>query len=91
MFGDIALELIKMMGHSAKVPGALSAADVPLALDKLTAAIEIAKDLPSPKPQANPDQNDDEEAPSVSLPHRALPLINMLKAAAKDETYVMWE
>jgi hypothetical protein len=31
MFGDIALTLLKKMGHSANVPGAILAADIPAA------------------------------------------------------------
>ncbi|NMS31594.1 DUF1840 family protein, partial [Vibrio parahaemolyticus] len=29
MFGDIALDMLKMMGHSGTVPGSISAQDVP--------------------------------------------------------------
>jgi hypothetical protein len=38
MFGDVAVHLLKMMGHSGKVPSALLAADVPAALERLEAA-----------------------------------------------------
>jgi hypothetical protein len=31
MFGDVALAMLKMMGHSATVPGAILAEDVPVA------------------------------------------------------------
>ena len=34
---------------------------------------------------------DEDEEPPVSLPHRALPLIELLKAAAKAECNVMWD
>jgi hypothetical protein len=40
MFGDIAVTLLKMMGHSGTVPGAILAADLPAALSRLTAAID---------------------------------------------------
>ena len=40
MFGDVAIRLLKMMGHSGTVPGALLAEDVPAALQRLEAAIE---------------------------------------------------
>ncbi len=33
MFGDNAIQLIKLMGHSGTVPGTLLAAEVPAALD----------------------------------------------------------
>ena len=43
LFGDVALAMLKMMGHSATVPGAILADDVPAALSQLTAAIEADK------------------------------------------------
>ncbi|MDP3422005.1 MAG: DUF1840 domain-containing protein [Thiobacillus sp.] len=84
MFGDVALAMLKMMGHSGGVPGAILAEDVPLALDRLKAAIE--------KETAPPPVDDkDEDEPVVSMAHRALPLINLLAAAAKAESNVMWK
>jgi hypothetical protein len=84
MFGDVALALLKMMGHSATVPGAILAEDVPAALSRLTAAIEAEKATP-------PVEDEDEDEPVVSIAHRALPLINLLAAAAKAESNVMWK
>ena len=46
MFGDIARGLLKMMGHSGSVPGAILAADIPIALCRLKAAIEAKNSLP---------------------------------------------
>ena len=84
MFGDVALTMLKMMGHSATVPGAILAADVPEALSRLTAAIDAAKASPPVV-----DKNADERV--VSIANRALPLINLLKAAAEAESNVMWK
>jgi hypothetical protein len=84
MFGDVALKMLKMMGHSATVPGAIRAEDVPLALSRLKAAIDAEKSSALPA-----DKNLDE--PPVSMAHRALPLINLLAAAVKDKTYVTWK
>ena len=94
MFGDVAVRLLKMMGHSGTVPSALAAEDVPSALQRLEAAIEAEKASPqspsSGQPSGKPSgQGDDDERP-VSLPHRALPLIELLRAAAKAESAVMW-
>jgi len=88
MFGDVAVSLLKKMGHSGTVPGAIMADDVPAALAKLTTAIETLKEQ-----QADPNStsNKDESEPAVSLAKRALPLINLLKAAAEKKTDVMWE
>jgi len=85
MFGDVALAMLKMMGHSATVPGAILAADVPAALSKLTTAIEAEKE------SAPVEQQDDDDEPVVSMAHRAMPLIDLLAAAAKAECNVMWE
>ena len=84
MFGDVALAMLKMMGVSATIPSAMLAADVPAALSRLTAAIDTGK-------TALPFAGKDAGEPAVSMAHRALPLINLLTAAAKAEAYVMWK
>ena len=90
MFGDVAVRLLRMMGHSGTVPSALAAEDVPPALQRLEAAIEAEKASPQSASSGQPSgQGDDDERP-VSLPHRALPLIELLRAAAKAESAVMW-
>ncbi|WP_276112504.1 DUF1840 domain-containing protein [Vibrio parahaemolyticus] len=43
MFGDVAQEIIKMMGHSGKVPSAIFSSDIPEVLVKLNSAIEREK------------------------------------------------
>jgi hypothetical protein len=87
MFGDVALRLIKMMGHSGVVPSAILAKDVPQALEKLTQALAVEK-KPVPIKSANQDSDDDDE---VSLLHRAIPLMDLLKDAIKHEDDVMWK
>lgn len=82
MFGEVALALLKWMGHSGAVPGAILAADVPDALEKLQ---NLAKQ-PTEQPLANEDQE-----PSVSLNHRAIPLIALLKNAVKQHCNVTWD
>ena len=87
MFGDVALRLLKLMGHSATVPGALLAEDIPPALQRLEAAVEADKRLP----EAEPSEVGEDGEVAVSLSHRALPLIELLKAAAKAKSNVMWD
>jgi hypothetical protein len=82
MFGDVAHSMLRMMGHSGTVPGAILAEDVPAALSRLTAAIEAEK---------APSSVDDKGDEAVSIAHRALPLIGLLSAAARDECDVMWD
>ena len=84
LFGNVALAMLNMMGHSANVPGAILAADVPAALSRLTAAIDAEKSTPPVE-----DKNADE--PVVSMAHRALPLMNLLAAAAREESDVIWK
>lgn len=86
MFGDVALTMLKMMGHSETVPGAILAADVPIALNRLKAAINVQK---ASSPVA--DESKEEDEPMVSIADRALPLINLLTAAAEAECNVMWK
>ncbi|EJG0885629.1 TPA: DUF1840 domain-containing protein [Vibrio parahaemolyticus] len=92
MFGDIALEMIKMMGHSGTVPGSISAQDVPDALSKLTSALS-AKNAAEENLPTDVDVNEEEEQaePAVSLGRRAFPLIELLKSAIKEECEVMWD
>ncbi|HEY9098331.1 MAG TPA: DUF1840 domain-containing protein [Thiobacillus sp.] len=85
LFGDVALAMLKMMGHSATVPGAILAEDVPAALSRLTAAIEADQSTPPPV------EDKDADEPVVSMAHRALPLMALLAAAAKAESNVMWK
>ncbi len=87
MFGDVATRLLKMMGHSATVPSALAAQDVQPALERLEAAIEAESE--SLEPESTSGEEDDE--PAVGLAHRALPLIELLRAAAEAKCNVMWD
>ena len=96
MFGDIAIQLLKLMGHGGTVPGALLAEDVPEALASLKKAIadDKARVAATPKPEpaeGSDDEDDDAKEPPVQLAHRALPLIELLAASAKAECNVMWD
>ncbi len=92
MFGDVALTLLKMMGHSGTIPGAILAEDVPAALDRLKRAIEAAGPERAPAPGASTEAEDeDRDEPRVNLATRALPLIELLTAAAKADADVMWK
>ncbi len=85
MFGDDALAMLTKMGHSATVPGAIQAEDVPAALSRLTAAIDAEKGQEMPSASGK-----SADEPAISVATRALPLINLLAAAAREKAYVMW-
>ena len=90
MFGDIALNMIEMMGHSKTVPGAILAADVPIALSHLKTAIEEQKATSPVEEVEGTKDEDNKNEPKVSIDNRALPLISLLTAAAEAECNVMW-
>ncbi len=90
MFGDIALNLIKMMGHSGTVPGAISAQDLPEALAKLTSELTKAAELETNSAEEI-DDDDEQPEPEVSLGRRAMPLIELLKSAISEQCDVMWD
>ncbi len=88
MFGEVALKLLGMMGRSGTVPSAISAEDIPGALQSLRAGVAQAdaelEDLP-------PHEEEEGEERRVSLHNRAVPLIEMLETAAREDVPVMWE
>ena len=88
MFGDVAKQLLKMMGHSGTVPSAMLAEDVPAALDRLKRAVEVERSTSTQEQGENSQESGDQ---TVSLTYRALPLIELLTAAAKRHCNVMWE
>ena len=90
MFGEVAVTLLKLMGHSGTVPGALLAEEVPAALQRLQAAVSESPDAPL-DPAAGTLAKDDGEQRHVSLANRALPLIQLLKAAGAAGKNVMWD
>jgi hypothetical protein len=87
MFGDIAKQLIKMMGHSGAVPGAVRAADLSDARRRLESAVAAAGSAPAETGQ----EDDDDEKPPVTLRQRAYPLMDLLKRAQKEDCDVLWD
>ena len=86
MFGDVAINLLKMMGHSGTVPGAISPDNIPDALSRLEQALAVADD----EPKENSLSQKENEQPRVPLRTRAYPLIQLLSASAKKECDVVW-
>ena len=87
MFGDVAVQLLKMMGHSGTVPSALLAADIPAALARLRSAVAAAPEPPEPASE----RDGKPEHPRVSLRQRAFPLIDLLERSAKAGADVLWD
>ncbi len=92
MHGDAAVSLLKAMGHSGTVPGAILAADLPAALASLRKALEQQARVPPPPEPATPDDDAERERePPVSMRMRALPLIDMIETAIARDSDLMWE
>jgi hypothetical protein len=97
MFGDVATQLLRLMGMSGMVPGAVLALDVPEALRRLRRAAESSEGDRIPQParqrdrEGGKDEDDEQEVPQVNLRTRAYPLVKLLEAAATEECDVIWE
>ena len=89
-FGDVAVELLKLMGHSGTVPGALLPEDIPEALERLKRGIAVNPDKPL-DPKSDKKGGDEKEGSHVSLAHRAWPLVELLTAAQAENKLVMWD
>lgn len=95
MQGEPAVALLRLGGHSGTVPGAVLAADLPAFLARLRAGLELHGEEFSPAPppvdpSGDDDAQDDRERP-VRLRVRAVPLLEMLAAAAEDRSDLMWD
>jgi len=74
--------------HSGSVPGAIRAEDLPAALAKLKAAVQV--EVQETERTTDGSKNDDGEN-YVSVDKRAKPLIELLEAAIEQDTDVMWD
>jgi hypothetical protein len=97
MHGEAAIALVRLMGHSGTVPGAILAAELGPALAALRKGLEISGDaiVPAPPPRPADDEEEDERhKPSIEavrLRTRAAPLIGLLERAIADNSDLMWE
>ena len=91
MHGDAAVALLRAMGHSGTVPGAILAADLPGALESLRRALEEQAGA-VPVASEPPEESEDEDRqPPVTLAMRAVPLIDMIETAIARDSDLMWE
>ena len=94
MFGNVAVTLLRMSGHSGTVPGAFAADDIAQALARLEA--QLLAQTPAGKPDAaaaadNHSDNDDNDSETpVSLAQRAFALIELMRRAAAEPCAIQW-
>lgn len=89
MFGDVAVRLLELMGHSGTVPSAILPEDIPEALKRLRAGVEGEENGEADEAPSKGKDSTDE--PVVSLKTRAFPLIELLEAAVLEDEPVSWE
>ena len=88
MFGDIAIELLGVMGKAGGKQGIFTVEQLPDAIARLRRASTTSKS------QSLPDDEDEESPherqPNVSLAQRAAPLIELFEHSLKDKVPVTW-
>ena len=84
---DVGVAMLKLMGRTGNVPGALDAGHVPAALDTLRQRLkaEAAAETSAPGSEA-----DDDAAP-IGAGTRAFPLVELLETAIAAGDYVSWD
>ena len=92
MFGDVAKQLLELLGHSGTIPSAIKAEDVPAALARLEAALQQRRAADAADLKEGDRRRDDYDAPrKVTLSQRAVSLLELLRAAAANNADVMWD
>ena len=86
MFGDVAHTLLKLMGHSGSVPGAIKADDVGEYLDNLKQGLGHYQEL-----ETDQGREDEQGEPVISMHTRAQPLIDLLSSAQENNHDVSWK
>ena len=88
MAGNIAVQLLKAMGHSGTVPSAILPGDIPDALARLKVAVNAS---PGTASESGSRDDKDQKEVKVSLRQRAFPLIDLLTRAAEKGAEVTWK
>ena len=87
MMSDVALPLLKLMGTGGKTEGAVSEQALHRALQQLEKGLQQQTE----STPTTHDEDEDEEEATVALSTRAAPLLAMLRKAAAEDGYVMWQ
>ena len=93
MFGNVALQLIGMLGASGNIPGAIGAEDIPAAVKRLRQQLQMhaAANVGVSEKASDQDDDDEDDEPPIALATRAGPLIDILERAGAAKVPVMWE
>jgi Domain of unknown function (DUF1840) len=100
MFGSDAVQLLKLMGATGRIPGGLNEEDTEAAMRRLESAMEDMKAQSNADTAARPADNEDwasdedkdlHRSPPIPLETRAVPLLSLLKRAAAAKAPITWE
>ncbi len=91
MFGDVAMQLIKMLGASSALPGAIGAEDIPAAVQRLRQQLQMHAMASTETSNSDDDEDDKDSEPPIALTTRAGPLLEILERASAASAPVMWE
>jgi len=86
---SVGVAMLKLMGRTGNVPGALDAEHVPAALDTLRQRLKAEAEAESGASAA--DASEDDDAAPIGTGTRAFPLIELLEAAIAAGDYVSWD
>jgi len=81
MLDQVAHNMIRLMGHSDVVPGALTEDEVEQAYQNLSTAMKTSS------AQSGDSWDDD----SISVANRGSPLLELLATAIRENEHVIWE
>jgi Domain of unknown function (DUF1840) len=92
MFGDVAVQLIRLLGASGTIPGAIGPEDIPGAIQRLRQYLQSCTEAHPERSETVMGQADGKDhEPQVALATRAAPLVGLLEQAAAANAPVMWE
>jgi len=91
MFGDVAMQLIKMLGASGALPGAIGAEDIPAAVQRLRQQLQMHAMASAETSNSDEVEDDKDREPPIALMTRAGPLLDILVRASAANAPVMWE
>lgn len=84
MHGAVAIQLLKMTGHSGTVPSAILSADLPAALARLREALRQA-------PPPAPSEDDEGREEPIPITRRAVPLVELMQKAIAEKADITWD
>ncbi len=91
MFGDVAVKLLRMTGHSGTVPGAIGADEMALALKRLEQQVREYEGEGGDSRVGESNMDDAEQVePPVALAQRAFPMLDLMRRAAAEPCAIQW-